>query len=138
MRAWIKSISDKDWNAIIAKENTTTLNASQQKAAQILGGVGAIPQNPIDWNNYISDDTIVRLLQARRWLQPDVSTKYKETIAHMLSYSRANVTNLDPNTPPSIPSVTTDYEIAYIGIPENIGLENRSAHNFAITEAYQT
>jgi hypothetical protein len=43
-------------------------------------GAGTIPPTPIDWNTFISDDTITKIIQAKNWLHPDIETKYKQAI----------------------------------------------------------
>lgn len=50
-------------------------------------GTNPLPGSPIDWNTLISDDVIEKVIQARRWLTPNVTEKYKTLIETNLSYS---------------------------------------------------
>ncbi len=86
VRAWLKNISDQQWNAIITRENTTAYTPNAP-AIEALLVTGSIPTSPIDWNILISDESIDMILRARNWLTPDVTTKYKTAIETSLSYS---------------------------------------------------
>ncbi len=61
---------------------------------------------------------IEKIIQAKNWLHPDISIKYKKALESMLSYSHVN-TSVTPlvETAPAIPSTTEEYEIAYLGLP---------------------
>lgn len=48
---------------------------------------GILPVSPLDWNTYISDEMIQKILQAKNWLHPDISLKYRRAIESLLSYS---------------------------------------------------
>lgn len=74
-----KNLADNEWQSIIARENATTVSALDANADAYLGA-GTIPPTPIDWNTFISDDTITKIIQAKNWLHPDIETKYKQAI----------------------------------------------------------
>lgn len=100
VRAWLTNLSN-EWNAIIAKENTTTLSPLDEKINTLIGA-GTLPTSPIDWNSLISDEMILQILQAKYALRPDPVEKYKSSIETTLSYSHeyglGNIKN-----PPKIP-----------------------------------
>ncbi len=62
------------------------------------------------------------MLQAKNWLNPDISVKYKRAIESMLSYSHENL-SVTPfvSTAPRIPTLSDEYEIAYLGLPSSFG-----------------
>jgi hypothetical protein len=113
-RNWLREQSQTDWKAIIDRETTTTLDAKDIQANTYLAA-GALPATPIDWNIYVSDDMITRILQSKKWLNPDIALKYQKSIRSMLSYSQESIDKSNIiNTPPTIPSTSNEYEIAYL------------------------
>ena len=70
---------------------------------------------PLDWNTLISDDVIEKAIQARRWLTPNVTEKYKTLVETNLSYSHTY--SGDPlKNPPKLPNLSNGYDIAYLGL----------------------
>lgn len=67
---------------------------------------------------------VLKILQAKHWLHPDTSLKYRQAIEAMLSYSHEN-TSVTPlvDNPPKIPSPSTEYEIAYLGLPSTFAAD---------------
>ncbi len=63
---------------------------------------------------------IEKIIQAKNWIHPDISLKYRKAIESMLSYSHVNST-VTPlvDTAPKIPSLSEEYEIAYLGLPSS-------------------
>ena len=126
-RNWIREQAMGEWQAIIDREQATTLSEKDTRA-NIYLAAGVLPTNPIDWNIYISDEMITRILQAKNWLHPDISKKYKQAIDAMLSYSHGASGSLSPSTiPPQIPSLSEEYEIAYLGLPSSFGADFNNA-----------
>lgn len=81
---------------------------------------------------------LTRILQSKNWLNPDISKKYKSTIEAMLSYSHGASGSLSPSTlPPQIPSLSEEYEVAYLGLPASFGADFRSAAYSKSMESYQ-
>lgn len=122
-RIWLKNLADTEWQKIINAENTTSNSAKYTKANGYLSA-GTIPASPVDWNSYVSDDMLLKIIQARHWLHPDISEKYRKSIEAMLSYSHENtlVTPLE-YTPPKIPTSSHEYEIAYLGLPDSFAAD---------------
>lgn len=114
VRAWLKDLSEKQWNAVIAKENATTLSAYEQEANAKVAST-PLPSTPIDWNSLISDDAINKIIQAQNWLHPDITQKAKNAIETSLSYSHQYGSDITKN-PPSIPEMGSGYDIAYLGL----------------------
>lgn len=75
-----------------------------------------MPPAPIDWNQYVSDEFIVKVLQAKNWLNPDVTVKYKQAIETSLSYSHEYPGQPEYASPPKLPTLSDSYEIAYLGL----------------------
>lgn len=100
---------------------------------------GTIPPTPIDWNAYISDDTITKILQAKHWLNPNISAKYKQAIESILSYSHED-TSVRPviDSPPKIPAISSEYEIAYLGLPSTFGVDFSQAMQSQSMMDYQS
>jgi hypothetical protein len=136
VRLWLKNISDSEWKNIIDKENSTTIPSLEISANTFLD-LGSLPTNPIDWNNYISDDLIIQVIQARNWLTPDVTTKYKKAIETTLSYSREYVSGSLLN-PPKIPNPASSYEIAYLGLTPFIPSSEDNADIKSTKNEYDT
>ena len=114
VRAWLKNISTTEWNSIIAKEATLPLSGKDAGLNTAIGA-GTLPASPIDWNTLISDDVILQAIQARRWLTPNVTEKYKTLIETNLSYSHTYAG--DPlKNPPKLPDLSNGYDIAYLGL----------------------
>ena len=81
---------------------------------------------------------IVKILQAKNWLHPDISKKYKQAIEAMLSYSHGASGSLTPSVlPPQIPSLSQEYEIAYLGLPASFGADFAHGAYSKSVEAYQ-
>ncbi len=100
---------------------------------------GILPASPIDWNGYVSDDMIEQILQAKNWLHPDISKKYKQAIESMLSYSHQDLAVTPKiNTAPKIPSLSNEYEIAYLGLPSNFGPDFSSNSSSTVKAGYDT
>jgi hypothetical protein len=131
VRNWIKTQSTQQWQQIISTENATGLSAERSIVNQSIPP-GAIPATPIDWNIYVSDPMIEKMIQAKNWLHPDISTKYRKAIESILSYSHVN-TAVTPfvATAPKIPALSDEYEIAYLGLPSSFGADfsNGSSSN---------
>ena len=116
MRAWLKADSENQWNAIVAKENATTQSEFDANISTNFLGARDLPAT-FDWNNYISDELITQIIQAKNWLHPDITKKYEQAVESMLSYS-GNPVNGD--TLQKMPEVTSRensfYDIAYLGL----------------------
>jgi hypothetical protein len=52
-------------------------------------GAGSLPGSPLDWNTLISDEAIINVIQSKRWLSPNVTTKYQSLVEKSLSYSQS-------------------------------------------------
>lgn len=134
-RVWIKAQADAEWQKIINLENTTTNSAKYTKANAYLSA-GTLPVSPIDWNQYLSDEMILKIIQAKHWLHPDISLKYRQAIEAMLSYSHEN-TLVTPlvETPPKIPTSSHEYEIAYLGLPDSFAADfSQSTYSNSMAE----
>ncbi len=104
-RSWIRAQAEREWQAIIDREGSTILTPEEVKVATYLSP-GILPRVPIDWNQYISDEMITKILQSRNWLQPDISVKYRQAIESMLSYSHGSASTRPTATlPPQIPTL---------------------------------
>lgn len=116
MRAWLKSESDRQWNAIVQKENQTSQTEDEAKiATDVL--LAKDLQPTFDWNNFISDELITQIIQAKNWLQPDVTKKYQNSVESLLSYSHAPRDGKIFEKIPDISAKTdTMYDIAYLGL----------------------
>jgi hypothetical protein len=86
MRLWLKNLSDSQWAAVIAKDASTTLTSAQSEENTLLGAT-PLPASPLDWNTLISDAALEKILQAKKWLHPDVTEKTKNIVETALSYS---------------------------------------------------
>ena len=65
-----------------------------------------------------------------------ISLKYRRSIEALLSYSHEN-TLVTPlvETPPKIPSLSTEYEIAYLGLPSTFAADfSNTAYSNSIAE----
>ncbi len=87
LRKWLTDMSNQEWNAILAKENTS---ANSPIAPYI--GTASLPVSPLNWNDYISDAVLEKVLQAKQWLHPDVTEKYASMVQSALSYSHIDET----------------------------------------------
>ncbi len=112
----------------------TSLSAARNSVNQIVTP-GILPSVPIDWNIYVSDTMIEKMLQAKNWLNPDISVKYKQAIESMLSYSHEN---LSGSTAPKIPPLSEEYEIAYLGLPSSFGGDFSHGSSSTAQAAYDT
>ncbi len=136
VRRWIKQKSNEQWQKVLDRENTTVLSSTQAKINAIVPP-GKLPTSPIDWNIYVSDDTITKMLQAKNWLHPDIARKYKQALESMLSYSHGGVGSTSLTTlPPQIPTLSDEYEIAYLGLPASLGADFSQAEYSRSMEAY--
>jgi hypothetical protein len=116
VRTWIKNQADTEWSRIINTENTTPVSSTEASIKALLSPGVIFPTSPIDWNVYISDAAIEQIIRARNWQNPDVTTKYKQSIETMLSYSH-EYSGVDKiKSPPIIPMVSPAYEIAYLAL----------------------
>ena len=106
-------MADQEWNTIISNENSTSYAGDAALDARLV--TGSLP-NAIDWNAYISDESIDTILRARRWINPDVTKKYKQAIETTLSYSREYPTLASFEQTPKYPIRNDGYEIAYLGL----------------------
>lgn len=111
VRSWLSDLSRQQWSTIIAKEN-----ASPNSPIAAYLGEKSLPPSPIDWNDFVSDAVIQKVLQARAWLHPDVTEKYASMIESALSYSHIDVTKSGSTMPPIIPYQSEGYDIAYLGL----------------------
>ncbi len=112
MRTWLKTLSESEWNAVISRENSTTLSSYDTTVKNLIWA-SALPTSPLDWNTLISDDLILQVLRARNWLNPDVTRKYQSLVETNLSYSHEYSIN-NPKNPPIIPRSGSGYDIAYL------------------------
>lgn len=80
---------------------------------------------------------IIQVLQAKRWLRPDVTEKYQELIESMLSYSRTLPAPEDPikNVPKTPPNDSADYEIAFLGLSQFVPKEEATDENISQIQA---
>lgn len=112
LRAWLKSQSDAEWKKIIDAESSITLSEKDTQANTYLTTNPSLA--PIDWNDFLSDEALQKIIEARNWLTPDVTKKYKSTIETALSYSH---TYGDVRiNPPKLPTLSENYEVAYLGL----------------------
>lgn len=114
VRAWLKTLSDQQWNAVITKENATTLSSYEQEVQSALPAT-AIPSSPLDWNDLISDEVIEKIIQSQNWLHPDITQKNKNVVESSLSYSHRYGSDITKNVP-SLPEIGSGYDIAYLGL----------------------
>lgn len=112
LRAWLKDLSESQWNAIITKENSTTLTADQTEANSYIPAT-SLPSTPLDWNDLISDAVLDKVIQSRNWLHPDITEKTKNIIESSLSYTHTVSTDKTKD-PPLLPETGSGYEIAYL------------------------
>lgn len=98
-RFWLKNFSQDQWEQAIAAENARTLTPEELQI-QPFTAPGTFPTSPIDWNNYISDAVLEKVIRSKLWLQPDISEKYGSSIAASLSFSK-NQSTID--APPYVP-----------------------------------
>jgi len=135
LRASLKDLSEKTWQKIIDQENSTTLNPKDQIAQKFL-----LQWSPsisiLDWNNYISDELLLKVLQSRNWLNPDVTVKYKQSIETTLSYSHEYPNSDVTKNPPKIPTLSDSYDIAYLGLTSFFPQSNTSSEADTITSDY--
>lgn len=62
---------------------------------------------------------IVSILQAKNWLHPDITKKYKNSVESLLSYSRRSPTGENLQKMPNISANNQKtYEIAYLGLSD--------------------
>lgn len=103
VRKFLTEESEKQWKKILEIESKTSLSDAEKQVNNEIFKINNLSENlnDFDWNNYISDEDIMKMLQAKNWMHPDVSQKYKQTIETMLSYS-GKYTEKTENTPPSI------------------------------------
>jgi hypothetical protein len=87
VRDWLKNISLTEWNAILAKESSMS-NVGPEIALNSALSVSSLPAGPIDWNTLVSDEVIEKVIQAKRWLTPNVTEKYQKLVETSLSYSK--------------------------------------------------
>lgn len=115
VRASLKTLSEQTWAKIITTESGSVLSEKEKQAnVYLVSGTPVI--SPIDWNQFISDTLIEKILQSRNWLNPDVTTKYKQAIETSLSYSHQYESGSILSSPPKVPTLTDAYEIAYLGL----------------------
>lgn len=116
VRAWLAEDSRRQWNAILETENSTTQSDFDANISENILGAKNLPTE-FDWNDYISDELIVQILQAKNWLHPDVSKKYQDAVESMLSYS-GNARNDDilQKMPAISEKSEKTYDIAYLGL----------------------
>ncbi len=118
VRDYLRQESQRQWDAILAQEQATTLSPLDQIVNTTVFGINPLSSG-FDWNDYISDEDIVKLLQAKKWIHPDVTKKYKEAVETMLSYSH-QYPRWQRSEEENPPKITTDnsgeYEIAYLGL----------------------
>ena len=78
---------------------------------------------------------IEKAIQARRWLTPDVTRKYKSLIETNLSYSH-NYAGDPLKNIPKLPDLSSGYDIAYLGLTPFIpgGEKNPNSEDI---QAYQ-
>lgn len=116
VRAWLRENANKQWSAIVDKENATNQPDNEATIAENVLKAKNLPEK-FDWNDYISDELIIQILQAKNWLHPDITKKYQDTIEGMLSYSGMPANG---NILQKIPQISANsekmYEIAYLGL----------------------
>ena len=86
VRSWLRDDANKQWTTIFEKENSTTQSDNEATIAENVLKAKSLPAK-FDWNDYISDELIIQILQAKNWLHPDITKKYQDTIEGVLSYS---------------------------------------------------
>lgn len=86
----------------------------------------------------ISDQMIEQILQARRWLHPDISLKYRRALESLLSYSHTNTGSTALiDSAPILPSSSNEYEIAYLGLPRRAGFDFSHGGSSVSDDAYR-
>jgi hypothetical protein len=138
VRNWLKTKSTEQWQNILNKENSTAISGDRAIINQQIPP-GVLPVSPIDWNIYVSDAMIERLIQAKNWLHPDISIKYRRAIESMLSYSHVNTAvTLFIATAPTIPTLSQEYEIAYLGLPSSFAADFSNSSSSDAQAGYDT
>lgn len=130
MRAWLKNESDRQWNEILTKERNTEQSDFDANISENILGAKNLQEN-FDWNNFISDELITQIIQAKNWLHPDITAKYQDALESMLSYSHSPK---DGNILKKIPEISENsekfYEIAYLGLSPIIPRGEKENDNF--------
>ncbi len=100
---------------MITREGTSSVSVLPT-SVEAMFSTAALPATPLDWNSYISDESIDMILRARNWLNPDVTKKYKQAIETSLSYSREYPGKTPAEQTPKYPLRAEGYDIAYLGL----------------------
>jgi hypothetical protein len=112
VRAWLKTLSDTEWNSIIAAEAVRAQTPTDKNIALSLWAK-PIPNAPVNWNTLITDDVIEKIIRAKRSLAPNVTKKYQNLLEASLSYSHSSSGDILDNPLP-LPKLSSGYEIAYL------------------------
>lgn len=94
-----------------------------------------VSKSPLGLSLNIDSASLEKIIQAKSWLHPDIALKYKEAIESMLSYSGANI---ELGTAPIIPSLSQEYEIAYLGLPSTFGADFSQSSSSEAQAGYNT
>jgi hypothetical protein len=113
-RSWLTSLSQDAWNPILQHESLPLDNA-WVRMKELLASGRTLPTTIIDWNTLISDEMIIKILQAKNWLAGTPTQKYQSRLEASLSFSQLFTGALEKNIP-SLTSSPEGYEIAYLGL----------------------
>lgn len=131
VRAWLREDANRQWNEILARENATNQSEFDANISENILGAKNLPQN-FDWNDYISDELIVQILQAKNWLHPDITKKYQDSVESMLSYSQSPSNgNILQKIPATSAETEKMYEIAYLGLSSVAPMGDDSQDDFS-------
>lgn len=118
VREWLRQDSEKQWQEILQKENQTEQSDVDAQISENILKAKNLPER-FDWNDYISDELITQVLQAKNWLHPDITKKYRDTIEASLSYSgNPSNGNIFSKIPQISEKTEKTYEIAYFGLSD--------------------
>ncbi len=135
-RAWLKTQSENQWKAVLEQENASSISESHRIIAEQYLSARPLSGDIPDWNQFISDEMIVQILQAKNWLHPDVTLKYQQAVESMLSYSHENPDGNRVHDTPKIPETPgQDYEIAYLGLTSFVPLQENADDEYNSIQA---
>lgn len=119
LRDWLRKEAERQWREILEAEAATSIPQEHLEIAVRYLRARTLPQEAPNWNEYVSDEILTQVLQARRWIHPDVTEKYRELVESMLSYSRKKpISDRAQDVPKTPPALSPEYEIAYLGLSD--------------------
>lgn len=115
MRRWLKSFSEVQWRAILTTEVKTVITPEQVSVARFFPS-NPLPLAPFDWNSLISDAALEKVIQAKKWIHPDITEKAKKIVESSLSYSHQYDKSDITKNIPLLPESGLGYDIAFLGL----------------------